>query len=127
MARAARDAAAVADARFVQVLDAVQDEELLYIVTEWVPGAEQLQERLADGPLSPAGATLMVRELAEAMVRAHDSEVAHGAMNPATVMITKKGEVKLRGLLVEATLSGQEPESAPAEERYAADVLAIRN
>jgi serine/threonine protein kinase len=125
VARAARDAAAVPDARFVQVLDAVQDEDLLYIVTEWVPGAEQLQERLADGPLSPARATHMVRDLAEAMVRAHEAEVAHGAMNPATVMITKAGEVKLRGLLVEATLSGAEPEAAEPEERYAADVLAL--
>ena len=125
VARAARDAAAVPDARFVQVLDAVQDEDLLYIVTEWVPGAEQLQERLADGPLSPVRATLMVRELAGAMVRAHEAEVAHGAMNPATVMITAAGEVKLRGLLVEATLSGQEPEAAKPEERYAADVLAL--
>jgi serine/threonine protein kinase len=125
VARAARDAAAVADARFVQVLDAVQDEDLLYIVTEWVPGAEQLQERLADGPLSPPRATRMVRELAEAMVRAHEAEVAHGAMNPATVMITAAGETKLRGLLVEATLSGQEPEAAEPAERYAADVLAL--
>jgi serine/threonine protein kinase len=125
VARAARDAAAVADARFVQVLDAVQDEDLLYIVTEWVPGAEQLQARLADGPLSPPRATRMVRELAEAMVRAHEAEVAHGAMNPATVMITAAGETKLRGLLVEATLSGQEPEAAKPEERYAADVLAL--
>jgi hypothetical protein len=125
VARAARDAAAVPDARFVQVLDAVQDEDLLYIVTEWVPGAEQLQERLADGPLSPASATHMVRDLAEAMVRAHEAEVAHGAMNPATVMITKAGEVKLRGLLVEATLSGAEPESVDTDERYAADVLAL--
>ncbi|HWG28373.1 protein kinase family protein [Actinospica sp.] len=125
VARAARDAAAVPDARFVQVLDAVQDEDLLYIVTEWVPGAEQLQERLTDGPLSPGRATAMVRELAEAMVRAHEAEVTHGAMNPATVMITKAGEVKLRGLLVEATLSGAEPESAEVEKRYAADVLAL--
>ena len=125
VARAARDAAAVPDARFVQVLDAVQDEDLLYIVTEWVPGAEQLQERLADGPLSPARATRMVRDLAEAMVRAHEAEVAHGAMNPATVMITRAGEVKLRGLLVEATLSGAEPEAADPDERYAADVLAL--
>jgi hypothetical protein len=125
VARAARDAAAVPDARFVQVLDAVQDEDLLYIVTEWVPGAEQLQERLADGPLSPARATNMVRDLAEAMVRAHEAEVTHGAMNPATVMITKAGEVKLRGLLVEATLSGADPESAEPEKRYAADVLAL--
>ena len=125
VARAARDAAAVADARFVQVLDAVQEEDLLYIVTEWVPGAEQLQERLAEGPLSPARATQMVRDLAEAMVRAHEAEVAHGAMNPATVMITAAGEVKLRGLLVEATLSGAEPESAEPEDRYAADVLAL--
>ena len=125
VARAARDAAAVADARFVQVLDAVQDEDLLYIVTEWVPGAEQLQERLAEGPLSPARATRMVRDLAEAMVRAHEAEVAHGAMNPATVMITAAGEVKLRGLLVEATLSGHEPAAVKPEERYAADILAL--
>jgi hypothetical protein len=125
VARAARDAAAVPDARFVQVLDAVQDDELLYIVTEWVPGAEQLQARLAEGPLSPTRATMMVRELAGAMVRAHEAEVAHGAMNPATVMITAAGEVKLRGLLVEATLSGHEPEAAEPEDRYAADVLAL--
>jgi hypothetical protein len=59
------------------------------------------------------------------MVRAHEAEVAHGAMNPATVMITKAGEVKLRGLLVEATLSGAEPEAADPDERYAADVLAL--
>lgn len=125
VARAARDAAAVPDARFVQVLDAVREEDLLYIVTEWVPGAEQLQERLAEGPLSPARATAMVRDLAEAMVRAHEVELAHGAMNPATVMITAAGEVKLRGLLVEATLSGAEPEAAEPAERYAADVLAL--
>jgi hypothetical protein len=125
VARAARVAAAVADARFVQVLDAVQDEDVLYIVTEWVPGAEQLQKRLAAGPLSPARATAMVRELAEAMVRAHEAEVAHGALNPATVLITAANQVKLRGLLVEATLGGAEPEAAEPEQRYAADVLAL--
>jgi serine/threonine protein kinase len=125
VARAARDAAAVADARFVQVLDAVQDEDLLYIITEWVPGAEQLQERLAVGPLSPARATAMVRDLAEAMVRAHEAEVAHGALNPATVLITATHQVKLRGLLVEATLVGDAPEELAPQERYAADVLAL--
>ena len=125
VAGAARVAAAVPDARFVQVLDAVQDEDLLYIVTEWVPGAEQLQNRLEAGPLTPAKATAMVRELAEAMVRAHEAEVAHGALNPATVMITLTNQVKLRGLLVEATLGGAEPEATPNEERYAADVLAL--
>ena len=125
VARAARDAAAVADARFVQVLDAVQDEELLYIITEWVPGAEQLQERLAAGPLSPVRANAMVRDLAEAMVRAHESEVAHGALNPATVLITATNQVKLRGLLIEATLGGADPRPADAEARYAADVRAL--
>ena len=125
VASAARVAAAVPDARFVQVLDAVQDEDLLYIVTEWVPGAEQLQDRLEAGPLTPAKATAMVRELAEAMVRAHEAEVAHGALNPATVMITLTNQVKLRGLLVEATLGGAEPKATPNEELYAADVLAL--
>lgn len=125
VSRAARDAAAVADARFVQVLDAVRDEDLLYIVTEWVPGAEQLGERLHEGPMSPAKATAMIREAAEAMVRAHEAEVAHGALNPATVLITATGQVKLRGLLVEATLGGDAPEMTAPEARYAADVLAL--
>jgi serine/threonine protein kinase len=125
VARAARDAAAVADARFVQVLDAVQEEQLLYIITEWVPGAEQLQERLAAGPLSPVRACAMVRELAEAMVRAHEAEVAHGAINPATVLITATNQVKLRGLLIEATLGGADPQPADAEARYTADVRAL--
>ena len=125
VARAARDAAAVPDARFVQVLDAVRDEDLLYIVTEWVPGAEQLWERLSEGPLSPAKATAMIREATEAMVRAHEAEVAHGALNAATVLITATGQVKLRGLLIEATLSGTSPDKLDAESRYAADVLAL--
>lgn len=125
VAAAARDAAAVADARFVQVLDAVQDEDLLYIITEWVPGADQLQRRLAEGPLSPARATAVARELAEAMVRAHEAQVAHGAINPQTVLITATNQVKLRGLLVEATLSGAQPERAEPEERYRADVVAL--
>jgi serine/threonine protein kinase len=125
VARAARNAAAVPDARFVQVLDAVQDEDLLYIVTEWVPGAEQLQDRLASGPLSPASAGAMIRDLVQAMVKAHEVEIPHGALNPATVMITAAGEVKLRGVLVEATLGGTDPQAAEPEERYAADVLAL--
>lgn len=125
VARAARDAAAVADARFVQVLDAVRDEDLLYIVTEWVPGAEQLGDRLAAGEMSPAKATAMIREATEAMERAHEAEIAHGALNPATVLITAAGQVKLRGLLVEATLGGASPEALDPEDRYAADVLAL--
>lgn len=125
VARAARDAAAVADARFVQVLDAVRDEDLLYIVTEWVPGAAQLGERLTEGPMTPAKANSMIREAAEAMVRAHEADVAHGALNPATVLITTTGQVKLRGLLVEATLSGTSPQTRAPETRYAEDVLAL--
>ena len=125
VARAARDAAAVPDARFVQVLDAVRDEDVLYVVTEWVPGAEQLWERLSEGPLSPAKATAMIREATEAMVRAHEADVAHGALNAATLLITATGQVKLRGLLVEATLSGVPPQALSPEARYAADVLAL--
>lgn len=125
VALATRDAAAVPDARFVQVLDAVRDEDLFYIVTEWVPGAEQLGQRLIEGPLSPAKSIAMIREAIEAMARAHEAEVAHGALNPTTVLITGAGQVKLRGLLVEATLGGDDPAALDAEDRYAQDVLAL--
>ena len=53
--RAARRAAALADARFLRVLDASDVDGVVYVVSEWV-SATNLVELLADGPLPAAEA-----------------------------------------------------------------------
>jgi hypothetical protein len=122
LAAAAREAATVPDARFVQVLDAVEEPELVYVINEWISDAASLGSRLADGPLSARYATKIARELAEAMSQAHDCGMTHGALDPETVLVSSTGQIKILGLRLEAVLSDAEP--APRD-ACAVDVRAI--
>jgi hypothetical protein len=103
---AARGAAVVDDARFLRVLDAVRRDGLVYVVSEWVPEARSLRELLADGPLDPADAQLLVTEAAEALSAAHRLGLGHLCLDPDTVLRTDSGQVKIVGLGVQAALHG---------------------
>src|SRR5690606_32214740 len=59
---AARRAAAIADVRFLRVLDADDDGDVVYVVREWVSG-RSLTELLEDGPLPAEPAGWIVREV----------------------------------------------------------------
>jgi hypothetical protein len=122
LAVAAREAATVPDARFVQVLDAVEEPDLVYVINEWISDAASLGSRLAGGPLSARSATKIARELAEAMTQAHDCGMTHGALDPETVLVTGTGQIKILGLRLEAVLSDTEPTE---DDAGAADVRAI--
>lgn len=116
MEAAARNAATVADVRFVQVLDVADEDGLVYVVTEWVSDASALTHRLARGPLSVALATRIARELAMAMTEAHACDMRHGALDPDKVLLTSTNQVKILGLCLEAAMSGVEASTAPAED-----------
>lgn len=114
-ARAAR----VHDRRLVRVLDVVETDEYLGIVTEWVTGdswSDLLTERW-----SPLEAAIVALEVGRALESAHRSGVTHGRLRPDSVMITDTREVRLRGLGVDAVLWGTEP---PGDAR-AADLHGI--
>ena len=51
---AARSSALLGDPRFVQVLDAVEENDLVYVVHEWLPDATELTALLAAGPAGAA-------------------------------------------------------------------------
>lgn len=48
---AARSSALLGDPRFVQVLDAVEENDLVYVVHEWLPDATELTALLGAGPM----------------------------------------------------------------------------
>lgn len=50
---AARSSALLGDPRFVQVLDAVEEDDLVYVVHEWLPDATELTALLAAGLRGP--------------------------------------------------------------------------
>ncbi|MEU5520985.1 protein kinase family protein [Streptomyces sp. NPDC047860] len=103
---AARSSALLGDPRFVQVLDAVEENDLVYVVHEWLPDATELTTLLASGPLEVYDAYQMVSQVSAAMAAAHREGLAHLRLNPNAVLRTSTGQWRIRGLAVNAALRG---------------------
>ena len=95
---AARNAANVADVRFVQVLDVASEHGVVYVIKEWIADATDLATRLADGPLAVPSANKIAQELTRAIAEAHGYDMPHGALNPTNILVTSTSEVKVLGL-----------------------------
>ncbi|WP_320781457.1 protein kinase family protein [Streptomyces sp. CRN 30] len=102
----ARSAALLGDPRFVQVLDAVDENDLVYVVHEWLPDATELTTLLASGPLEPHDAYQMVTQVSQAMAAAHREGLSHLRLNPSAVLRATSGQWRIRGLAVNAALRG---------------------
>ena len=104
-------ASQVTDTRVVRVLDVLDQDDQVAIITEWVPG-RALSELFEDG-MTPLEATRIARETAECLVSAHSAGIAHGRLRPNCVLVTDNGDIRLRGLGVEAVLWGCSPDDDP--------------
>ncbi|MFJ9117699.1 serine/threonine protein kinase [Streptomyces sp. NPDC102394] len=120
---AARSAALLGDPRFVQVLDAVEENDLVYVVHEWLPDASEMTTLLASGPLEPYDAYQMVSQIAAAMAAAHREGLAHLRLNPNAVLRTSSGQWRIRGLAVNAALRGISSETPQRTDTEAVGAL----
>jgi Protein kinase domain len=102
----AKRASRVSDTRILQVLDAVDDGELAYVVREWASG-QSLNVVLSEGPLAARRAAWLIREVSGAMVNAHRHGIAHRRLSPEAIVVTKSSGVKLIGLGTAAALRGE--------------------
>ncbi|MFF9346594.1 protein kinase family protein [Streptomyces sp. NPDC014734] len=103
---AARSAALLGDPRFVQVLDAVEEDDLVYVVHEWLPDATELTSLLASGPMDAHDAYQLVSQVSQAMAAAHREGLAHLRLTPGAVLRSSTGQYRIRGLAVNAALRG---------------------
>ena len=116
---AARTSATITEGHFLRVLDAAQEDGVVYVVHEWGSGMS-LDKLLADGPLPPRRAAWLVKEVADAITFAHSHGIAHGRLVPENVMVTDAGSVKLIGFVVDAVLHGRR-QPATADGRTLSD------
>ncbi|KJY23596.1 MULTISPECIES: protein kinase family protein [Streptomyces] len=115
---AARSSALLGDPRFVQVLDAVEENDLVYVVHEWLPDATELTALLAVGPLEAHEAYQLVSQVSQAMAAAHREGLAHLRLTPSAILRTSTGQWRIRGLAVNAALRGitsETPQRADTE------------
>lgn len=106
--REARLLALVAHPNVVPVHRAGESGGLFYYVMEHLQG-ETLRSRLDRGPLPPAEAVDLVRQLLAALVAAHDAELVHRDVKPANVLIVGR-----RALLTDFGIASST--GAPASE-----------
>ncbi|MDX3238359.1 protein kinase family protein [Streptomyces sp. ME03-5709C] len=120
---AARSAALLGDPRFVQVLDAVEEDDLVYVIHEWLPDARELTTLITADPLEPHEAYQMVTQISQAMAAAHREGLAHLCLGPDAVLRTEAGQYRIRGLAVAAALRGISSERPQREDTEAIGAL----
>jgi len=94
----------------IHEIDETHDGEL-FLVMAYYDG-ETLEEKLRHGPLPPARAIDVARQVALGLGRAHEHGIAHRDVKPANIMITARGEVKVLDFGL-AKLAGQRPLTEP--------------
>ncbi|MEI6363168.1 MAG: hypothetical protein WCP95_13645 [Actinomycetes bacterium] len=116
---AAQAAAMVDDRRLLRVLDILNlpsssdDPARIAVVSEWCSG-RNLERTIQDRqgrPFSPVEALTLVSEVARALAAGTALNVSHGRLRPSSVFITDAGEVRIRGLAVDAALFGALPDT----------------
>lgn len=113
-AGAARAAAMVEDRRLLRILDVMDVPAFaavpasIGVVSEWAHGrtlAQALVERQGE-PFTLNDAVILVADVARAISAGLDQQVGHGRLRPSSVIITDAGEIRVRGLAVDAAIWG---------------------
>lgn len=79
----------------VSIYDVGQENDLHYLIMEYVEGST-LKALIADkAPLPPLQAIDIARQICSALEHAHENEVIHRDIKPHNILITKNGQAKV--------------------------------
>ncbi len=76
------------------LIDVVEEAEALYVVNELAEG-RSLSAMMAGQPLEPRLAVDIARQVAEALAAGSDAGLVHGCLDPAHVIVSDEGQVKV--------------------------------
>ena len=92
--------------KLVAALDAGQDGNVHYLVTEYVPGMDLRKLVRRDGPLGMPAAASIICQVAEGLEYAHAQGIVHRDVKPGNVLVSPEGEAKLSDLGLAGPLDG---------------------
>ncbi|MFZ1932610.1 MAG: serine/threonine-protein kinase [Thermoguttaceae bacterium] len=105
-AREIRALASLDHPKLVAALDAGEDGNVHYLVTEYVPGTDLRKLVRQDGPLGVAAAASVISQVAEGLEYAHAQGIVHRDVAPGNVLVSPDGEAKLSDLGLAGSLDG---------------------
>lgn len=103
--REAEAAAALNHPHIVGVYDVGHDEDLYYIIMEYVPGLDLKELLLQSGPLPPRRVADIGAQAASALQYAHEHRMVHRDVKPHNIMVTHSGLVKVADFGIATLLS----------------------
>jgi eukaryotic-like serine/threonine-protein kinase len=93
--REAQAAAQLAHPNAVEIYDTGQEEDLVYLVMEYIDGPS-LRDIVRDaGPLDPQVVAALGEQVAAALGRAHEAGIVHRDVKPANILVTSEGITKV--------------------------------
>lgn len=93
--REAQAAARLSHPNIVNIYDVGRDEDIYYIVMEYISG-ETLKEHIQrEGSLPVESAVRIALEIAEALEHAHQNNIVHCDIKPHNILMTRSGRVKV--------------------------------
>jgi serine/threonine-protein kinase len=93
--REARSAARLSHPAIVAVYDQGEDDGLLYLVMEYVPGHTLREVLDAEGPLTPRAALDILDPVLDGLATAHRAGIVHRDVKPENVILREDGAVKV--------------------------------
>lgn len=82
----------------VRAFDAGIDGNVVYLVTEYVPGVDLRKLIRKKGPLRMYAAASIISQVASALQHAHEQGLIHRDVKPGNILVIKEGQAKLADL-----------------------------
>ena len=92
--------------KLVAAIDAGEDGNVHYLVTEYVPGRDLRKLVRQDGPLKMAEAASIIAQVAEGLEYAHGQGFVHRDVKPGNVLVAPDGQSKLSDLGLAGPVDG---------------------
>lgn len=103
--REALSATSLTHPHIVNIYDVGEDEDIHYIVMEYVKGKTLKEYIQLNSPVSPAKSVIIMKQLTSAISTAHNNHIIHRDIKPQNILLDEEGNVKVTDFGIAMALS----------------------
>lgn len=103
--REALSATSLTHPNIVSIYDVGEDQDMHYIVMEYIKGKTLKQYINEFSPLSPARSVQIMKQLTSAIAHAHENQIIHRDIKPQNILVDSEGNVKVTDFGIATSLS----------------------